>query len=765
MSGLVRFVPAVRVGLILGLLFGSVSLTTPTSAAPEGGDVSAPELARAGLAELGAPGWVVDSLAGEEATEPEYPHLRTAGDLDGDGAGDLLTVTREGDPPDPEIVLSARRGSDGTLLFRTPTGVSGSNALLASRPVGPDGEMGILLGTYYYFGQGPRLLGSHGESPHGWEETGLDVALHLVAVSGDGSIAWRRSFTGGHFFYTGRSLAAAVDVPILVGAADSLPGAATDIPVALYDRVPSPDGGQDDDVQVVTVDGADGQVVDTLDLSIDNTSAPFRVAPDLDGDGLADLFARLRPAAEEATFPVDTLLAVRGTGAGELWRSTAAPLDSSTAVTPVGDLTGDGVNELTLGASQLRSQGDPGRRVILLDGASGQQVAEFDADTSRTLGDIDDDGVADLLLSTAFHWAKGVDLVHQAIDGEGRTLWEGSFTLEGFQDPAASLLASPGDVDGDGVPDLAQRLTVQATETCCEDNVDSRVLSGRTGQTIRAGEPIGTPLGASLDGAGDDVAVITRFGSSVLDLVAADGRTGESLFGTRLRPRGDVTNNFTVQAAEVTGDGTHDLIVNAGGMAAPEDQLEVEGVFVSPPSETVSDGFVLDGSSGDLLWATSPPRLPTLPELRATVSPGSPFSWNGAVATGTNGQLPNLSSAECREDDPTTRCEQLFVEFANPPADGEESATATATITLSDFAPLADPVTDLDLYVYESDELGTLGPQAGVSWRFGPPLDPPGEEVELEVTTTTDEPSRYYIVSVRYYRSIESGYQGEAKLA
>jgi hypothetical protein len=120
---------------------------------------------------------------------------------------------------------------------------------------------------------------------------------------------------------------------------------------------------------------------------------------------------------------------------------------------------------------------------------------------------------------------------------------------------------------------------------------------------------------------------------------------------------------------------------------------------------------------------------------------------------------------ECSEDDPTTRCEQLFIEFVNPPADGEESATATATITLSDFAPLADPVTDLDLYVYESDELGTLGPEAGVSWRFGPPLDPAGEEVELEVTTTAERPSRFYIVSVRYYRSVETGYTGEAKLA
>ncbi|MGH3369644.1 MAG: hypothetical protein ACRDPR_06560, partial [Nocardioidaceae bacterium] len=512
----------------------------------------------------------------------------------------------------------------------------------------------------YYVGQGPRLLGSHGESPYGWEETGLDVALHLVALSGDGSIAWRHSFTGGHFLYTGRSLAAAMDVPILVGAADSLPGAATDIPVALYDRIPSPDGGQDDDVQVVTVDGADGRVANTFDLSIDNTSAPFRVAPDLNGDGLADLFARLRPAAEEAAFPVDTLLAVSGAGWGELWRSTAAPLDGSTGITPVGDTTGDGISELTVGASQLRSQGDPGRRVTLLDGASGQQLADLDADTSRALGDIDDDGLADLLLSTAFHWAKGVDLVHQAIDGEGRTLWEGSFTLEGFQDPAASLLASPGDADGDGVPDLAQRLTVQATETCCEDNVDSRVLSGRTGQTIRAGEPVGTALGASLDGAGDDVAVIAPFGASVVDVVAADGRTGEPMFQRRLRPRGDVTNSTHVASAELTGDGTPDLVVNTSGNLSPEDQLEVEGLLVSPPSEQVTDGYVLDGRSGEVVWSTSPPRIPTPPQLRGTASVGSPFSWEGAVATGTNGQGPNLSSRECSEDDPTTRCEQLF---------------------------------------------------------------------------------------------------------
>jgi hypothetical protein len=754
--------------LILGLLFGSVSLTTPTSAAPEGGRASARDLAAAGLGALGAPDWVVGALADDDETEADYPHLKPVGDLDGDGARDLIVLTREGElPVDQQLVVTARRGTDGSQLFRAQTGLAGSDALVQMRSVGVDGAPGILLATYTYgFANGPRLLGAHGESPYTWEQTGLDVALHVLALGGDGSPAWSRSFTGGQFLYTGTNLAAARDVPILIGASDVLPGAATDVTVAVYNRTPTADDtGQDDDVQVVALDGTDGEEVDTFSLDIDNTSAVMRAAPDLDGDGLDDLLVRLRPVAEESPVIADTLVAVRGADGEELWRSTVGDLGSSTAVLSVGDATGDDISEISVGRGNLRAQGDPGRNVVLLDGASGAVLISAGADTSRALGDIDGDGLADFLLSTAFHWAKGVDVVHQAVDGAGKLLWEGSFTLEGFQSPAASLLAAPGDVDGDGVQDVAQRLRVRADESCCEEDVDARVLSGRTGETIRAGEPLGAPLGASLDAAGDDVSVITPFGASVLDVAAADGLTGQPFFEVRLRPRGDVTNQSRVDAADVTGDGTTDLIVNTTGTVAPEDQLEVESILVSPPSSVVTDGYVLDGRSGAIVWSTAEPRLPTPPELRGTASVGTPFSWTGATATGTNGQGPNLYSVECSEDDPTTRCEQLLVEFANPPTEGQETATATATISLSEFDPFPDPVTDLDLYVYESDELGTVGPEAGVSWRFGPPLDPSGEEVELEVTTTVDQPSRYYIVSVRYYRSIESGYQGEAKLA
>ena len=112
-----------------------------------------------------------------------------------------------------------------------------------------------------------------------------------------------------------------------------------------------------------------------------------------------------------------------------------------------------------------------------------------------------------------------------------------------------------------------------------------------------------------------------------------------------------------------------------------------------------------------------------------------------------------------------TRCEALLIEFANPPEAGESSATRTGTISIGDFGPVAEPATDLDLVVYESDALVALGPFVDSSDSAGEIEEPVGERVTLQVTTTRKQPSRFYLVHVVYYRSVESGYQGTVSLS
>lgn len=122
-------------------------------------------------------------------------------------------------------------------------------------------------------------------------------------------------------------------------------------------------------------------------------------------------------------------------------------------------------------------------------------------------------------------------MVHRSVRSDGPAAYERSYALEGIANPDAALLADPGDVDGDRVPDIAQRLRI--TGDGSKTKTEDRILSGRTGQTIRVGEIEGRPLRASFDGHGDDRYRVDGFGSSVVDITTVDGLTGDALVTAR----------------------------------------------------------------------------------------------------------------------------------------------------------------------------------------------------------------------------------------
>ena len=729
-----------------------------TAAAGDEAPRSAEELAGRALRALGAPSWLLGEVEADDA-DRDHPYLRQAGDLDGDGRDDLISLSYEGVPVATRtVVVTGRRGYDGAELFSTDTGVPGQVVFARPTALGAAGHAGMLLATYHatFTSGGGSLLGSFGEYPFGTGYAAVGMDLHLVGVGGDGSIAWRRSFTGGTFVYSGTTLAAVRDLPLLAGALDAPPGAATDIALGVYQRTPTSDG-QDDSVRVVTVDGTDGGETGSLELDIDETETTIAPGPDLDGDGLGDLVVHLRPWTDAAPEPIPTLVAVRGGGATELWRSRAYPLARTTVVRSVGDVNGDGGAEVAVGEPGLRGQGSTPRRVVLLDGATGATMFERAADTARPLGDLDEDGLPELLLSTSQSTPSVAEVLHQAVDGEGNVAYERSYALPGVSGPQFSLLGSPGDVDADGVADQALQLSILTTTSWSSRVTEQRVISGLTGETLRVGGATGG-LGVSLDGDGDDVFGIIPFGQSVFDVTAADGLTGEELFTTQLRPRGDVTSGRVVTASDVTGDGTPDLVVSVSGWISPEIDL----FYVSSGTTNVRDAYVLDGRSGAVLWGVDPPRMPPEPDRREAVTPEAPLTWQGSAATGANPYVTYPS--RCSSEDPKARCEHVLVEMTNAPAAGEASTTATVTVSIDQFGPVPEPFTDLDLMVYESDELGSLGPFVGESvWWLQ--TTPRGEHVTFELETSAERPSRFYLVRVIYFASAQSGYRGTVSLS
>jgi hypothetical protein len=724
-------------------------------------------LAARAFAELGASDALVSAIMHPDSPQRLYPYVRPVGDLDGDGANDVVSFTRSEDP-DAVLTITARRGTDGSQIFSRSLGTDGAIALLESGPVGPSGGRGILLGLYDFvaMGGGVGSGGSgvstdpYGERPFGYGTVGVNVSLSLIALGGDGAVTWQRTFTDGRFAYTGLTLALVQDLPILAGSLQALPGAARDLTVSLYDRTPTADNSQDDSFQLQTIDGTDGRTVATRSLDIDNTEAPVAVGPDLDGDGLDDLTVQLLPAAGETPVSTPTLVAVRGTDGAELYRSGSLPLSRSMSLNDVGDLTGDGIADFTLAQPGLRERSGPAQQVVLVNGKTGAALLSTDADTARALGDIDGDGVAEVLLARAFDSNATAEVEYQAVDASGAILWDRSFSVTGISDANSSLLAAPGDVNGDGTPDVSHNLNSRKDTSSSEVNSDLRVISGKTGQTIRTGLPVAEALGASFDGDGDDLAVVARFGVSALDVSGVDGKTGAPLFTTRLRPRGSETRSDWLFASDLTGDGRTDLIVNTESVV--KEGPQIEGVTNTAP-DLVWDGFVIDGRTGALLWSTDAPGLPTEPDLKGAASPASPYSWNGPRATGVN---QTTNEVECRSE-PSALCQDILVEVSSPLAQGESSATRVASVVLDEFGPVVEPATDIDLYVHESDELATVGSLVDYSASGGGnPVDGfEGEKVTFEVTTTTSQPSHFYLVRVVYYQSVESGYRGRISLA
>ncbi|TAH39390.1 MAG: hypothetical protein EYC70_00995 [Planctomycetota bacterium] len=185
-----------------------------------------------------------------------------------------------------------------------------------------------------------------------------------------------------------------------------------------------------------------------------------------------------------------------------------APLEAfGSSIANAGDLSGDGLAELLIGAPLNDSGGSDSGRVYIFAGTTGVLLARLNGPAAGErfgasvagLGDITGDGLADFVVGAPGAGPNGPSSgAAYVFSGTGSVLHvlEGDAPLDAF----GSTVASPGDFDGDAVPDIAAGAPADASARGY-----ARIFSGATGAPLYdfvAGNPGGL-FGSAIDGAGD----------------------------------------------------------------------------------------------------------------------------------------------------------------------------------------------------------------------------------------------------------------------
>ena len=371
-------------------------------------------------------------------------------------------------------------------------------------------------------------------------------------------------------------------------------------------------------ISLATLDGSNGFRLNGINM-FDQSGFSVSGAGDINGDGIDDLIigARLadpggNPAAGESyvvfggqSFGASLDLAsldgsngfrIDGVGVGGL---------SGFSVSDAGDVNGDGIGDLIIGAPRIDLGGDidAGESYIVfggqsfgasfdltsLDGSNGFRIDGIDAgdQSARSVsgaGDINGDGFDDLLIGSPYangnagetYVVFGGPANLQDLDGNGDGVidladLDGSngFRLDGAaSDTSAYSVSGAGDVNGDGIADL--------------------IIGARRAD----------PDGVSDAGASYVVFGGQSFGAS-LDLASLDGTNGFRLDGV---DAGDWSGYSVSDAGDINGDGFDDLIIGTpfgDNSGAGESYVvfggQSFGASLDLASLDGSNGFRLDG--------------------------------------------------------------------------------------------------------------------------------------------------------------------------
>jgi hypothetical protein len=342
--------------------------------------------------------------------------------------------------------------------------------------------------------------------------------------------------------------------------------------------------------------------------------ASIASAGDVDGDGLADVLIGAPHASPGGIAGAGSAMIFSGVSGALLMQFDGAAAGDAlgTSVASAGDLNGDGLAEVILGAALASPSGiNEAGSVLVFDGATQALMFQFDGDSAQAhmgqsvahIGDVNGDGTADLLFGAPHNdpagvvdagsaWLRsGTDgaLIHQ-FDGAATGDWLGY------------CVASAMDLNADGINDVVFGApgaspggNAHAGSAIAYSSTDGSLLLQWHG--TEAGDSLGHSVcgigDSNADGANDILigvpnAVIGTFVPRIAGVVyVMSGSNGSAL---RVKEGQDWFENYgwsVAAAGDVNVDGYADYMIGAP-------LAQTAGVYHG-------SAYLIDGQSGKVL--------------------------------------------------------------------------------------------------------------------------------------------------------------------